>query len=51
MFSATLVNGVLICRYLGCQAEHARRAFITAWRVIRPRLAGQPACEPRIWAT
>jgi urease accessory protein len=51
LFSATLINGTLICRYLGGQAEHARRAFIAAWRVIRPQLSGQPACEPRIWAT
>lgn len=51
LFSATLINGVLICRYLGAQAEHARRAFIAVWRVIRPRLVGQKACEPRIWAT
>jgi urease accessory protein len=51
LFSATLINGVLICRYLGWQAEHARCAFITAWRVIRPHLAGIQACEPRIWAT
>ncbi len=51
LFSATLINGVLVCRYLGWQAEHARSAFIAAWRVIRPQLAGQPACEPRIWAT
>ena len=51
LFSATLINGILVCRYLGWQAEHARRAFIAAWRVIRPQLTGQPACEPRIWAT
>jgi urease accessory protein len=51
LFGATLINGVLVCRYLGFQAEHARRVFCAAWRVIRPHLAGYPACEPRIWST
>ncbi|HEX5055997.1 MAG TPA: urease accessory protein UreD [Gammaproteobacteria bacterium] len=51
LFGATLINDVLICRYLGFQAEHARRVFCTAWHVIRPHLAGHPACEPRIWNT
>jgi urease accessory protein len=51
LFAATLINGVLVCRYLGYQAEHARRAFCAAWHIIRPRLLGLRACEPRIWAT
>jgi urease accessory protein len=51
LFGATLINGVLVCRYLGWQAEHARRAFIRAWSVIRPQLTGFEVCEPRIWAT
>jgi urease accessory protein len=51
LFGATLIDGLLVCRYLGSQAEHARRALIVAWRVLRPRLLGLPACEPRIWNT
>lgn len=51
LFGATLIDGVLVCRYLGFQAEHARRAFNAAWHVIRPRLLGARACEPRIWNT
>lgn len=51
LFAATLMDGVLVGRYLGFQAEHARRAFVTAWRALRPRLLGYTACEPRIWST
>jgi urease accessory protein len=47
----TLIEGLLVCRYLGFQAEHIRRALVAAWRVLRPRLLGQAACEPRIWNT
>lgn len=51
LFAATLIDGVLVGRYLGFQAEHARRAFVAAWRVLRPRLLDLRVCEPRIWAT
>ncbi|WP_455197920.1 urease accessory protein UreD [Kaarinaea lacus] len=50
-FSATLLDDVLVCRYLGLQGEHARKAFTQAWTVIRPLLLNKPACPPRIWAT
>ncbi|HEY3486830.1 MAG TPA: urease accessory protein UreD, partial [Gammaproteobacteria bacterium] len=51
LFAASLINGTLVCRYLGRETEDARRAFIAAWRVIRPRLTGHAMCEPRIWMT
>jgi len=50
-FSATLLDDVLVCRYLGTQGEQARQVFARAWAVIRPKLLGREACPPRVWAT
>jgi urease accessory protein len=47
----TLVDGVLVCRALGQQAETVRNAMIDVWQVLRPSLFGIPAVRPRIWAT
>lgn len=47
----TQLDEVLICRYLGPHAEHARRCLTRAWEVIRPALLGREACVPRIWHT
>lgn len=50
-FSATLLDDVLVCRFLGKQGAHARQAFTQAWAAIRPLMLERPACEPRVWAT
>lgn len=49
--SATLIKDVLVLRYLGTQAEHARHCFTQAWRCVRPAVMDKPACIPRIWNT
>ncbi|MFH1035503.1 MAG: urease accessory protein UreD [Pseudomonadota bacterium] len=49
-FAATLVSGLLVCRFLGWEAEAARRYFGRAWEIIRPAVLGLPACPPRIWS-
>jgi len=49
--AVTLLPGVLLARYLGDSTEAARRYFISLWRILRPRLAGLEAVEPRIWRT
>lgn len=49
--AVTLLPGVLLARYLGDSSEAARRYFIALWRILRPRLAGLDAIEPRIWQT
>ncbi len=49
-FAATLVSGMLVCRYLGWEAESCRRYFLRAWEIIRPAVLGLPACPPRIWS-
>jgi urease accessory protein len=51
LFSATLLDSVLLCRYLGDSAESARRCFTDAWRTVRPGLLGRAAEPPRIWRT
>lgn len=51
LFSATLINDVLVCRYLGNQGIEARDCFARAWAAIRPAWIGREACRPRIWDT
>jgi urease accessory protein len=48
---ATLIDDVLLVRFLGLQAERARERFIRAWEVLRPRKLGRAAQRPRIWNT
>jgi urease accessory protein len=50
-FSASLLDDLLICRYLGGSAESAQRYFTLAWEAFRPILFEPPACLPRIWRT
>ena len=51
LFSATLMNGVLVCRYLGWQGIEARECFSQVWQAIRPDWIGRAGCRPRIWDT
>jgi urease accessory protein len=46
----TAVNGFITARYLGSNAEQARRFFTRCWSLLRPALLQRQACEPRIWA-
>lgn len=49
--SASLLNDVLVCRYLGRQGMQARDCFARVWQAIRPAWHGHAACRPRIWDT
>jgi urease accessory protein len=51
LYSATLIDEVLIVRALTHQAEQARNVFIKVWQTLRPMLLQREACAPRIWAT
>lgn len=51
LFSATLLDSVLLCRYLGDSAESAQRCFRDTWGAVRPALLGREAQPPRIWRT
>lgn len=47
----TLLNGVLVVRYLGNSTAQAQRLFRHLWHIIRPLVTGRPATPPRIWNT
>jgi urease accessory protein len=46
-----LTPQLLVVRYLGPSATHARATFVGAWRCLRNAVAGRPAVLPRIWST
>lgn len=48
---ATLLNGVLVVRYLGNSTAQAHRLFRTIWQAIRPAINSRAATPPRIWNT
>jgi len=51
LYGVTLVDGVLVARYLGHSTFAAHGLFTKIWSMLRPRIAGCCACAPRIWAT
>lgn len=48
---ATLLDDVLVVRYLGGNTEQARWRFADIWRLLRPAVIGRTATTPRIWNT
>jgi urease accessory protein len=49
--ACTKVDGVLVCRAIGSQADAVRRVLTRIWSLIRPQVAGRAATPPRIWST
>jgi len=47
--AATVVNGVLVVRWLGHDPARLRRAFGEFWAGFRHAVAGLPATLPRLW--
>ena len=47
--SATVVNGVLVMRWLGQDAYHLRQAFGEFWKAFRHHAGGQAPTLPRLW--
>lgn len=47
----TLLDELLVARYLGDSTAVARRLFQLIWSRLRPALLQRPACPPRIWNT
>ena len=47
----TLIEDLLLVRYLGNSTENARRLFASIWQRLRPRTLGRAPNTPRIWAT
>jgi urease accessory protein len=51
VLALTLVDGLLIARYLGSSTERCKNCFIAIWRILRPAVLNRPPCPPRIWNT
>jgi urease accessory protein len=49
--ACTKVDGVLVCRAIGPQADAVRAALAAIWSAIRPQITGRAAVAPRIWST
>ena len=49
--SVTLKGDLMICRFLGQQAEKTRKLFTHLWAVVRPEVLGHEITIPRIWNT
>lgn len=50
-FVATLIDDLLILRYLGDDSAHAANTLRSLWELLRQPLLGVAPCRPRIWAT
>src|SRR5690606_18803530 len=50
-YGATLLDGLLVVRYLGTRHEAARTALESVWAAIRAAVVGRAPCPPRIWRT
>jgi urease accessory protein len=51
LFGVSQLDEVLVCRYLGEQAQEARAALTQAWHLLRSPVLDLPAVFPRIWST
>jgi len=51
MFSASQLEDVVVCRYLGPRVADGKAMFVQAWDILRKLGQGKPASAPRIWAT
>jgi urease accessory protein len=49
--AATLIDDLLVVRYLGASTERARAIFTAVWSAVRQTTLGRPSHMPRIWAT
>ncbi len=47
----TLLDNLLVVRYLGDSTEECRNLFTRIWAGLRPLVLGLEPCPPRIWAT
>lgn len=50
-FALTLIDDLLIARFLGESTLSAQRRFTALWKQLRPLLMHRPASIPRIWKT
>ncbi len=50
-WGVTLLEDIIVIRYVGKSTNEARELFIKSWKILRPKTLGRPAALPRIWAT
>lgn len=48
-FGATIVNGILLARWLSADAQALRKAFGASWGDLRAAAGGWPRRLPRLW--
>ncbi len=51
VFSASQLERVIVCRYLGNRMSEGKALFLQAWSILRERGLMKKAVAPRIWAT
>lgn len=51
LYGVTLLDDLLVARYLGYSTFAARHLFTDIWKVLRPEIFDKAASVPRIWAT
>lgn len=51
LFSCSLKNELLLCRFLGRDIRQVQTLFRKTWSLVRPQVCGRHACFPRIWDT
>jgi len=49
--AVTRLPDALVARYRGPASDDGARYFAALWSVLRPRLTGRDAVQPRIWST
>jgi urease accessory protein len=50
-YSTSLIEDVLVCRYIGACSQEAKACFLEIWSQLRPRLLNRSPCPPRVWNT
>ena len=50
-FALTLIDDLLIARYLGKTTRRAQQRMLLLWQHLRPMMMSRSACVPRIWNT
>jgi len=50
-FGVTVIEGMLVLRYIGDSTEVARNGFVSVWKALRPEIFDVEASLPRIWNT
>ena len=51
VFSASQLERVIVCRYLGERMSEGKALFLQAWSILREHGLRKKAVAPRIWAT